>query len=218
MEACGQTVDLQNLQQYKMYCDLIREEFDELCDSTTVVDDLDALIDIMVVTIGALHSLGVDAEGAWQEVMRSNMAKVDPATGKVRKREDGKILKPPGWQPPVLDPYIRVSTGRNSIKINEDGTKTIQVNQPNASTFYQWGVNLPPPDNEEFLRLHNDHEKFVADAERAGDVVIVGKGTANVTITWKDEETHRRWISTVSDQDHRAYLDFWVRYDKEFNK
>lgn len=107
MRACDQTVGKFNPAQYQMYCNLIREEFNELADSKTAVDDLDALIDIMVVTIGALHSLGVDAQGAWQEVMRSNMAKIDPETGKVRKREDGKVLKPEGWQPPHLAPYVK---------------------------------------------------------------------------------------------------------------
>jgi hypothetical protein len=30
----------------------------------------------------------------WDEVVRSNMAKIDPRTGVVNKREDGKVLKP----------------------------------------------------------------------------------------------------------------------------
>lgn len=52
-----------------------------------------------------LISLGADAEGAWKEVMRTNFAKIDKDTGKVRKREDGKVLKPTGWTPPNLAPY-----------------------------------------------------------------------------------------------------------------
>lgn len=107
MRACDQTVGTFDARQYQLYCNLIKEEFDELCESTTKADDLDALIDIMVVTVGALHSLGVDAEGAWNEVMRSNMAKIDPDTGKVRKREDGKVLKPADWTPPNLNPFIK---------------------------------------------------------------------------------------------------------------
>lgn len=106
MQACGQTTDVFNRDQYQMYCNLIKEEFDELCASDNVVDDLDALIDILVVTVGALHSLGVDADGAWKEVMRSNFDKVDPRTGRVTKREDGKVLKPEGWEPPKLAPFV----------------------------------------------------------------------------------------------------------------
>jgi hypothetical protein len=38
--------------------------------------------------------------------MRTNFAKIDKETGKVRKREDGKVLKPLGWTPPELAPFI----------------------------------------------------------------------------------------------------------------
>ncbi len=106
MRACDQTVAEYNEEQYTLYCNLIREEFQELLDSTTAKDDLDALIDILVVTVGAIHSLGADAEGAWKEVMRTNFAKIDKDTGKVRKREDGKVLKPQGWTPPELEQYL----------------------------------------------------------------------------------------------------------------
>jgi predicted HAD superfamily Cof-like phosphohydrolase len=50
--------------------------------------------------------LGVNPDGAWKEVMRSNFDKVDKRTGMVRKREDGKVLKPHGWEPPKLTPYV----------------------------------------------------------------------------------------------------------------
>lgn len=105
MRLCGQSVGKLDRDQYQMYCNLIREEFEELCDSNNITDDLDALIDILVVTIGAIHSLGADAEGAWNEVMTTNFAKVDPVTGRVEKRADGKVLKPEGWQAPDLRPF-----------------------------------------------------------------------------------------------------------------
>lgn len=109
MRACDQTVDHFNGTQFDMYCALIEEEFKELQQAIANNDNvecLDALIDILVVTIGALHSLGADSEGAWKEVMSTNFAKIDKLTGKVRKREDGKVLKPVGWMPPKLAPYI----------------------------------------------------------------------------------------------------------------
>ena len=110
MQACGQTTDQYNSDQYDMYIRLIEEETRELTEAVgddDEVQQLDALIDIMVVTAGALHSLGVDAEGAWKEVMRSNFAKVDPRTGKVTRREDGKVLKPANWEPPRLKSFLR---------------------------------------------------------------------------------------------------------------
>lgn len=110
MRACGQTTDDFNQQQYDLYRELIREEMQELTDAQDRTQQLDALIDILVVTAGALHSLGVDAPGAWKEVMRSNFAKIDPHTGRVNRREDGKILKPQNWEPPRLAGYVRSSS------------------------------------------------------------------------------------------------------------
>ena len=110
MRACDQSTDAMNESQYAMYVKLIDEEHQELLEATLTedrVEQLDALIDILVVTIGAIHSMGADAEGAWKEVMATNFAKIDRDTGKVRKREDGKVLKPVGWTAPNLVPFLK---------------------------------------------------------------------------------------------------------------
>ena len=110
MRACDQSVDRFDEKQYAMYVNLINEEHQELLEATLTdnrVEQLDALIDILVVTIGAIHSAGWDAEGAWKEVMSTNFAKIDKETGKVRKREDGKVLKPLGWKPPELAQFVK---------------------------------------------------------------------------------------------------------------
>ena len=109
MRACDQTVEGLNQDQFNMYVKLIGEETGELAEAINAndsIETLDALIDILVVTIGAIHSMGADAEGAWKEVMKTNFAKIDKETGKVRKREDGKVLKPIGWVPPELAPFV----------------------------------------------------------------------------------------------------------------
>ena len=110
MRACDQSVEGFDADQFNMYLKLIKEESEELADAVAAhdkVETLDALIDILVVTIGAIHSAGFNAEGAWKEVMRTNFAKIDSETGKVRKREDGKVLKPLGWTAPDLAPYLK---------------------------------------------------------------------------------------------------------------
>jgi predicted HAD superfamily Cof-like phosphohydrolase len=109
MRACDQSVDGFDKDQFALYFNLIGEEFKELNEAYSAgdkVEMLDALIDILVVTIGAVHSMGADGEGAWKEVMRTNFAKIDRETGKVRKREDGKVLKPIGWTPPDLNKFV----------------------------------------------------------------------------------------------------------------
>jgi predicted HAD superfamily Cof-like phosphohydrolase len=105
--ACDQPPSEAN---YKMYLSLIDEEVGELVDAVAAndkVEQLDALIDILVVTMGAVRAAGWDGEAAWKEVMDTNFAKIDPDTGKVRKREDGKVLKPEGWKAPELAQFIR---------------------------------------------------------------------------------------------------------------
>jgi predicted HAD superfamily Cof-like phosphohydrolase len=112
MRACDQSVDEFNGTQFDMYCALIEEEHKELKVALEENDDeeiVDALLDILVVTIGALHSFGADGEGGWKEVMKTNFAKIDSKTGKVRKREDGKVLKPVGWTAPDLKPFLKKS-------------------------------------------------------------------------------------------------------------
>ncbi len=109
MRACDQTVGEFNEAQYKLYLDLMEEEWKELkvaLDSGDRVEQLDALLDFIVVTTGAIHSAGFNGEGGWKEVMGTNFAKIDKETGKVRKREDGKVLKPVGWVPPELAPFV----------------------------------------------------------------------------------------------------------------
>ena len=108
MRACEQSVDSFNADQFALYFNLIKEELEELEVAYSAgdnVETLDALIDILVVTIGAIHSAGFDAEAAWKEVMSTNFAKIGE-DGKVRKREDGKVLKPVGWISPDLKPFV----------------------------------------------------------------------------------------------------------------
>jgi len=105
--ACDQEPSEAN---YDMYLGLIAEEYTELADAIAAddqVEQLDALVDILVVTMGAIRAGGFDGEGAWKEVMDTNFAKIDPDTGKVRKREDGKVLKPEGWKAPELAQFVK---------------------------------------------------------------------------------------------------------------
>ena len=104
--ACDQPASPEN---YKMYLGLIDEEYGELVDAVIAndhVEQLDALVDILVVTMGAIRAAGWDSEAAWNEVMNTNFAKINPTTGKVIKREDGKVLKPEGWKAPQLKQFI----------------------------------------------------------------------------------------------------------------
>ncbi len=82
---------------------LIREEYEE---ATAVFqqlisgqsDDITPLVheltDLLYVVYGAIEACGVDPDPVFAEVHRANMQKMDGP-----RRADGKLLKPPGWQP-----------------------------------------------------------------------------------------------------------------------
>lgn len=89
--------------QSRLYKKLIDEEYSEFIEAWEANDDVekaDACFDMIWVIIGYMKSRGWDCEAIWNEGSDSNLAKIDPNSGLVRRREDGKILKPEGWQPP----------------------------------------------------------------------------------------------------------------------
>lgn len=68
-----------------------------------LVEIADAMADSIYVIVGAALEYGIPLDTIWDIVQASNMKKVDPTTGKVHRRSDGKILKPEGWVAPTED-------------------------------------------------------------------------------------------------------------------
>lgn len=84
--------------------DLIAEELNELVDALAdddMVEIADALTDILYVTYGAGVAFGIDLDACFTEVHRSNMSKLGE-DGKPIYREDGKVMKGPGYSEPSL--------------------------------------------------------------------------------------------------------------------
>jgi predicted HAD superfamily Cof-like phosphohydrolase len=79
-------------------------DLDFLFPNADVLELLDGDIDVMVVSIASMMSQGVDMQGAFKEVMRSQYSKM--TDGKLKFHPDGKIKKPEGWQPPDLVPFL----------------------------------------------------------------------------------------------------------------
>lgn len=85
---------------------LLDEELNELVVALAGRDPvatLDALTDLQYVLDGTYLALGFAdvKDEAFRVVHASNMAKLGP-DGRPVLRDDGKILKPPGWTPPDL--------------------------------------------------------------------------------------------------------------------
>jgi predicted HAD superfamily Cof-like phosphohydrolase len=106
IHACEQKRTQENAE---LYANLIKEEYNEFIEALKANDDteqLDACMDMIWVILGYCHMKKFDVDCAWDEVSRSNLTKIDPTTGKVIRREDGKILKPNGWIPPNLELFV----------------------------------------------------------------------------------------------------------------
>jgi predicted HAD superfamily Cof-like phosphohydrolase len=91
----------------KLRLQLIREEYEEVSEAVAALTAVSAngskpdvtqlvheLADLLYVVYGTFSSCGVDADAVFAEVHRANMEKIGGP-----RRADGKLLKPPGWQP-----------------------------------------------------------------------------------------------------------------------
>jgi predicted HAD superfamily Cof-like phosphohydrolase len=77
----------------------MREEIDEFVESKDVVDQADAMIDLIYFALGTLVEMGVRPGPLFDIVHGANMAKLWP-DGSPRVRADGKTIKPPTWRDP----------------------------------------------------------------------------------------------------------------------
>ena len=92
----------------KLRFDLIKEELDELKEAMKNRDLLevaDALTDILYVTYGAGHALGIDLDKCFEEVQSSNMSKLGE-DGNPIYNESGKVMKGPKYFKPDLAKFI----------------------------------------------------------------------------------------------------------------
>lgn len=95
--------------QAALYLDLINEEFIELLHAfkaKDLVEVADALADLKWVIEGLEHTLQLPQQAIWDEVARSNLSKIS-STGKIIKREDGKVLKPETYSPPNIQKVLK---------------------------------------------------------------------------------------------------------------
>tara|TARA_Y100000816_G_C25644069_1_gene342808 strand:+ start:95 stop:466 length:372 start_codon:yes stop_codon:yes gene_type:complete len=88
---------------------LIEEELDEFKEAITKKDlkeAADALTDILYVTYGAGHALGINLDKCFDEVQNSNMSKLDN-DGKPIFNNDGKVMKGPNYFKPDLNKFLK---------------------------------------------------------------------------------------------------------------
>lgn len=88
---------------------LIEEEYHEYfaaAEAGDLVAIADALADLAYVVIGTAVAHGLTRFGdIFDEVHRSNMSKLGE-DGKPIIRDDGKVMKPDGWEPPDIKKFL----------------------------------------------------------------------------------------------------------------
>lgn len=73
------------------------KEFIEALDNADFAGIVDGGLDLVYVIVGMLYAMGVNPVPIWEEIQRTNMAKVGGGL-----RADGKVMKPEGWVPPDI--------------------------------------------------------------------------------------------------------------------
>ena len=97
-------LDLIPIDRRALRIDLHMEEMTELhnaMNSGNLVEIADGLADLVWVLLGTALEYGIPFDQVWEEVRRSNFDKIGP-DGEIRRRADGKILKPDTWTPPMI--------------------------------------------------------------------------------------------------------------------
>lgn len=78
----------------------VEEEMNEFLEAETVVDQADAMIDLIYFALGTLVEIGVRPQPVMDLVQQANMSKLWEDELPRFREEDGKIIKPANWVAP----------------------------------------------------------------------------------------------------------------------
>ena len=110
-QAMDQPLNTSDENVYELQFSLIEEEFRELGEAfiqelygVTKEEQLKELADLVFVCYQYAAARGWNLDVAMRRVFESNMSKL--VDGKPLRREDGKVLKGPNYQPPILEDLL----------------------------------------------------------------------------------------------------------------
>ena len=109
-QAMDQPLNTPDENVHELQFKLIIEEYNELRDEFECeldgeeVDQLKELADLVFVCYQYAAARGWDLDTAMRRVFESNMSKL--VDGKPLRRADGKVMKGPNYQPPILDDLV----------------------------------------------------------------------------------------------------------------
>lgn len=110
-EAMDQPINTIDENVHELQFKLIEEEYRELeneyhgeFEEGLLTDQLKELADLVFVCYQYAAARGWDLDTAMRRIFESNMSKL--VDGKPIRRADGKVLKGPNYQPPILDDLV----------------------------------------------------------------------------------------------------------------
>jgi hypothetical protein len=127
MQACGHEPSHKLI---SLYHDLVREEVGELEEAMAAfnaseteaeetqakADALDAICDSIWVLIGLARTMDLPLEAGWDAVASTNLKKIDPVLGTVRRDDNGKIMKPDRWVPPDMVRLVKEFNEQRKVR------------------------------------------------------------------------------------------------------
>jgi len=174
----------------------------------------DALTDLMVVIVGMALELGIPLDRTWAEVHRSNMAKAQPTwwcekcdchtedhdkacvyCGNkvyvqkmvVKKRVDGKVLKPEGWTKPDIEGALKSEVTAERLK----ESAVLDIPPKHSMGLVAAAIGLQSGTAQSIqveLKKNMLRKAIVSEAVRVTRMVDDGKYSPD------DVEAHRRYI------------------------
>lgn len=126
----------------------MQEELDEFRKANRAGDldgSVDACIDLLYVTVGALGEMGVLVQPTWDEVQRANMAKM---RGGLSKRPGSKgfdAVKPDGWRAPSHADYLTITSEdvQTILAIRRGEAKVVLGQRPEQAERLQQDRSRP---------------------------------------------------------------------------
>lgn len=144
--------------------DHLREEVDEFRDATTTAEQTDALLDLIYVAMGRLFEMGVAPGAAFEEVHHANMKRQrgQPKHRNADNSMNYDAVKPPGWTPPDLGPFITAT--RDDLRFISENREAFEALKATIAAGGAFGRFAGPPMPQSFPKpasIHTQHANLV---------------------------------------------------------
>lgn len=181
-------------------------EFYQALSDKNFEDVTDSLLDLIYVAMGALVEMGIAPGPAFEEVHAANMAK---RRGSLSKRPGSlgyDAVKPEGWQPPDLEPYLTLTRkqvlGLEDIPVRMTGTDRRLLRNPRPKVLIIGYGRHGKDTVAEMLKKHLGFS-FVSSSYFCAEEILFPLlkdkyGYADAQACFEDRHNHRtEWFDAI---------------------